>query len=137
MTTIEVPRPCRAVDLVEVAPPYKGGWGPPLSYDPVPWEECGAVLGFDGPFVVRTDQDSPIFEPDRQLGIALRYLIVPTGGTWELRAGRTQLPAVEAGTGGSHRHMFSANEYESATAEAKQVLSGYIYRITLDAVVIS
>jgi hypothetical protein len=73
-------RPCAPADLVDVTPVHKGGWGPPLPFDPTPWEATGEGLGFEFAFTVRSDADWDRFHFDPENGEALRYVLVPVAG---------------------------------------------------------
>ena len=122
-------------EIVALATPHTG-WGTPLGFDPVPWESHGSDLGFENAITVRSDDDwrAPIPSPD--IDAVLRYVLIPIAGQWELRAGNTKLAAVAAGTGGLHSHMFSVREATAAEAAGKQILSGWIYAIADDHLVI-
>jgi hypothetical protein len=134
----EISRPCAAVDLVEVTPEYKGGWGPALSTAPVPWSKLGRIHGFDFVATVRSDDDwnGMVLDPD--LGLAMRYVLVPMSDGWELRLGRTDDKSVaeQLKSGGSHRHMFSRGEQEYAVSQGKAIRSGYVYGIDVDLITV-
>ena len=130
----EVQRPCGAADLVALTPPYREGWGRPLDHDPVPWEACGGGAGFEHAFTVVEDDGWGPYVLEEEAGVALRYVLVPRGEGWELRAGRTVASAMAAGTGGMHQHMFSARERRAAEAAGQAIRSGYVYAISPTAV---
>ena len=83
----ELRRPCALSDLVAVTPLYRGHWGPPLEFDPVPWDDIGPRLGFHSAFTIRSDNDWDLHPWDHEVqGDALRDLVALPGGL-ELRAG--------------------------------------------------
>lgn len=132
----EIPRPCGAVDLVDVTPVYEGGWGPALSEAPVPWSEMGPFFGFDFVATVRSDADWNWMVLDPHVGVALRYVLVPSPDGWELRLGRTDAKSAERLKSGSHRHMFSQSEQKYAVSQGKAIRSGYVYGIEIERITV-